>query len=346
MNRVYIARLTGSELTAEEVANALDWIGWQAWLPTDSKVFLKPNLTWPTHIPGVTTTPKAIEAIIAALSTRTRRITVGESDGGYHSFTAEESLAGHGVYELQKKYSIRVINLSKEFAEEVCETVLGSPVRIILPRLLLRETDVFITIPVPKVHVMTGVSLAFKNQWGCNPSTMRLRDHPEFERKIIAINRRLAPRVIMDGTFFLDGAGPLSGNAIRKNVFLAANSVGAADTACCEVMGIRPDEIRHLHFARRTGMLPSSKTDLLFNQPLDSFCGNKFSTHRSLIDWISLLGFRTRFFGWLFWDSPLAKVFRSILYTVRRQPFVGKLLYGKAGPPPELGGVDRTRPNV
>jgi len=73
------------------------------------------------------------------------------------------------------------------------------------PVLLLREVDVFITLPVAKVHAMTGVSLGFKNQWGCQPTTMRLRNHPQFAHKILLINRLVRPRLaLFDGTWFLD----------------------------------------------------------------------------------------------------------------------------------------------
>jgi uncharacterized protein (DUF362 family) len=343
MNRVYIARLAGTEMTAADVAAALEWLGWEEWLPLQARIFIKPNLTWPTHIPGVTTTPRALEAVVAALSARTSRISVGESDGGYHSFRAEEAFEGHGVYALAKKYSIRVVNLSRERTEEIRDTVGGRPVNIILPCVLTQETDVFITLPVPKVHVMTGVSLAFKNQWGCNPSTMRLQEHPRFDQKIIAINRRLNPRVIMDGTYFLNGAGPLSGDAIRKNVIIAGTSAGAADIVCCEVMGIRPNTVRHLQLAGREGMLPESAKDLRLNQPPESFRDVMFYSRRAVLDWVSLLGFRSAFFGWLFWSSPFAKIFRSVLYTVRRQPLIGRLLYGKPGPPPDPASLSNRR---
>ncbi len=38
--------------------------------------------------------------------------------------------------------------------------------RVPRPRLLADETDLFISMPVPKVHVNTVLSGAIKNQWG------------------------------------------------------------------------------------------------------------------------------------------------------------------------------------
>jgi uncharacterized protein (DUF362 family) len=48
-------------------------------------------------------------------------------------------------------------------------------VRIALPKFLCESNIHTLTIPVPKVHCMTGISLSLKNQWGCLPDMMRLR---------------------------------------------------------------------------------------------------------------------------------------------------------------------------
>jgi len=44
---------------------------------------MKPNLTFSSHLPGIITSPRVIEAVIAALKERTSNITVSESNGGY-----------------------------------------------------------------------------------------------------------------------------------------------------------------------------------------------------------------------------------------------------------------------
>ena len=319
-----------------DVQAALEWLGGQDLVPPGARVFVKPNLTWPEHLPGVTTTPQAIEAVVSALRELTPHVTVGESDGGYHSYQAEEAFRGHGLYDLEKRYGARVVNLSRLPAERVRATVAGRQVQVTLPQLLLHETDVFVTLPVPKVHVMTGVSLAFKNQWGCLPSTLRLREHPEFGHKIVAINRLLKPRLaVLDGTYFLDGAGPLSGEAVEMNLLIAGDDVGGASAACCAVMGIEPGRIRHLRLARREGMFPSSLDELTLNTALEPFLGRRFVMKRALLDWLSLLGFRSWFFERLFWESAPAGPLHTLLYSVRRNPLVCRLLYGPAGSPPE-----------
>ena len=149
-----------------EIAAALKWIGWDTIIEPEARVFIKPNFTYPFYKPGVTTSPQVMEALISVLSTQTSNIIIGESDGGYHAWKAEEAFQGHNLYKIAGRYGAELVNLSKIEAEDTEVKVGSKTVRARLPSLLLREVDAFITVPVPKVHVMTRLSLAFKNQWG------------------------------------------------------------------------------------------------------------------------------------------------------------------------------------
>jgi uncharacterized protein (DUF362 family) len=336
MGRVFIAKVSKNGITQDDILQALDWLDWQSIIPTGARVFIKPNLTWPTHLPGVTTTPHAIEALVAVLKQRTDHITVGESEGGYHSYHAEEAFQGHALYDLKQRYGIQVVNLSALPAETAVATVSGREVQVTLPSLLLHEVDIFITMPVPKTHVMTGVSLAFKNQWGCLPSPMRLMEHPDFDRKIIAINRLLKPKLaILDGTYFLDGAGPMTGEVVPMGLLIASDDIGAASAATCATMRIPPFSIRHFRLARQENMFPDSLKEVELNVPLEPFNVRQFKMKRAFLDWVSLLGFRSHFFTRLFWISSTAGPLHEFLYAVRRIPFIERWLYGPAGSPPE-----------
>src|SRR5260221_5729307 len=127
-----------------------------------------------------------IEALVRALISRTRNISIVESNGGSSAWSAEEAFAGHRVPEICHRYGAQSVNLTVYPRENVETEIGGSPVTVELSRLLTRETDVFITMPVPKLHAMTGVSLGFKNQWGCLPDVKRLRHHADFARKVLA----------------------------------------------------------------------------------------------------------------------------------------------------------------
>ena len=134
--------------------------------PQDS-VAIKPNLTYPTYRPGVMTNPQAIEALLRYLKDFTSRITVCEADsGGYNPFSMNEVFRATGLHEMTRRYGVRLVNLSEVESRNLAVRAGFRTLQIPMPRLLLDETDLFITVPVPKVHMNTVISGAIKNQWG------------------------------------------------------------------------------------------------------------------------------------------------------------------------------------
>ena len=327
-----------------QLGEGLTWIGWESIINQGARVFIKPNLTWPTHIPGVTTTPEFIRAIVGILRTRTSNITVGESNGGYHSYLAEEAFRGHRVYEIAEEYGAQVVNLSRMPVENVQRMVAGRQVSVELPTLLLHETDVFVTLPVPKVHAMTRVSLAFKNQWGCQPNTMRLRNHALFDRKIIAINQLVKPRLALyDGTYFLDKNGPMHGEAVKMDLIVVANDIGAGDLVVCSLMQSDPARVKHYRIARQEGIFPASLDEVELRQPIERFKTRAFKLDRSIVNYIALAGFNSSWLTYLLYESALGDFLHQLLYTVRRNKFMGRLLHGELGPP-NVAGTSKPHP--
>jgi uncharacterized protein (DUF362 family) len=319
MDKVWISRI--GDALQRRMEHALEWLDWRVVIDRDTRVAIKPNLTYPIHKPGVTTSPALLEALIRILSARTRHITIVESDGGCGAWTAEEAFRGHGIFEICEHYGARAINLTNYLREQAETEIAGRRVRVELSKLLVRETDVFITVPVPKLHAMTGVSLGFKNQWGCLPDVKRLREHAEFARKVLAINKILKPRfAIFDGTWFLDRSGPLEGDPIRRDLLIASNDVGAGSLACCALMGIDPRRIAHLRLAMGAGMMPSTTADIVTNMPLAEFEGQRLELRRTVLQWLTLGVFHSRLATIALYDSLLAKPIHELLYSLRGRP--------------------------
>jgi uncharacterized protein (DUF362 family) len=262
-----------------------------------------------------------LETLVRALSTRTRHINVVESDGGCAAWHAEEAFLGHGIFDICARHGARAVNLTTYPREEAETEIAGRRVRVELSKLLTRETDVFITMPVPKLHMMTGVSLGFKNQWGCLPDVKRLRHHADFAHKVLAINKILKPRMaIFDGTWFLDRSGPLEGDPIRKDLLIASNDVGAGSLIGCELMGIAPRSIAHLRLAIAEKMMPAVMAEVLLNRAIEQFIGPVFRLRRSILQWLTLAVFHSRFATIALYDSPLASPLHELLYSLRGRP--------------------------
>ena len=319
MHKVWISRF--DESLEREIERVLRWLDWCAIIEPDARVAIKPNLTYPIHKPGVTTSPAFLDGLIRVLSGRTRNITVVESNGGCGAWTADEAFRGHGIPDMCRRYGVRAINLTNYPRENVKTEIAGREVRVELSKLLTRETEVFITLPVPKLHAMTGVSLGFKNQWGCLPDVKRLREHADFARRVLAINKILKPRLaIFDGTWFLDRNGPLEGDPIRRDLLIASNHVGAGSLICCNLMGIDPRSISHLRLAIAEAMVPRTVAEVETNTPIERFDAPRLKLRRSPLQWLTLGVFHSRFATSLLYDSPLAKPVHELLYSLRGRP--------------------------
>jgi len=235
-------------------------------LPRGRRVAVKPNLTFPTHRPGVTTSPDVLRAVVARLVERSNQVFVVESDGGYGAWDCERALRGHGVHEICAALGATVVNLSAAPRTSLAVRGRKGVLTIPFPRMLLDSIDAFVSLPVPKVHCMTGVSLAMKNQWGLIPDPMRLEHHHVFDEVVLEVNRRLpSATAIVDGTFFLDENGPMEGRPLRKDLLIAADSIGECDRYLCALMGVDPMRVPHLRHAIAAGFVPARLDEVRFD---------------------------------------------------------------------------------
>jgi uncharacterized protein (DUF362 family) len=175
-------------------------------LRSSDRIAIKPNLTFPFYRRGVMTNPEGVEALVIYLKEFTDRVTICESDsGGYNRFSMDEVFATTGLKEMAARYGVRILNLTNVKSRPIQFRAGWHRLSVPLPAILLDETDLFITMPVPKVHANTGISVSLKNQWGVIPEpTMRLRLHPYFNEVIYRINKALPKSIsIVDGKYGL-----------------------------------------------------------------------------------------------------------------------------------------------
>ena len=232
-------------------------------VPRGCRVAVKPNLTFPTHRPGVTTSPEVLRAVVARLVENSNQVFVVESDGGYGAWDCERALRGHGVHEMCAALGATAVNLTAAPRTSLAVRRGGRILDIPFPRMLLDSIDAFVSLPVPKVHCMTGVSLAMKNQWGLIPDPLRLEHHHAFDEAVLEINRRLpSATAVVDGTWFLDENGPMEGRPLRKDLLITAGSIGECDRYLCALMGVDPLTVSHLRHAIAAGFVPARLEDV------------------------------------------------------------------------------------
>jgi len=303
------------------VRSALGQAGVLERVTSTTRVALKPNLTYPFYKTGVTTSPAVIRETVKVLRERTTRIAIVETDGGYGAWQAEEAFAGHGLYDLKAEFGVEIVNLCDERSELISFRSGGREHRLPLPTRLLHETDLLLSLPVPKIHCMTGLTLSYKNQWGCIPDTMRLRRHYLFDDAIVAINQALRPAVLADGTYFLDRNGPMEGQPVRMDLIIAATDAGAFDRYVSELMGFPWQRVGHLRRAVALKDMPARLEEIAYNVSPRDACTHTFQLDRTLRNWIALSGFRSRVLTWFGYESWFGRVvLHAILYAVAGKP--------------------------
>jgi len=284
-------------------------------------VFIKPNLTYLKFKKGVTTRVEYIENLVAALRqiNNSTKIYIGEGEGGYNSFSMTEAMLSMGFYELEKRFqNLKVINISKIPTRIIELKVDGKPYPINLPKLFFDEIDFSISCPVPKVHCMTKVSLSFKNQWGCLPDTMRLKNHYVFNKIIGQICNHLKFKyAFLDGKYGLNKNGPMVGKPFEINWFVASNSLGAFDMVVSEMMGFNWREIGHLREADNLSFIPGRKEIKIVGdlEPLK----RNFSLKRNFWNYPALLAFNSKKLTHFFYFSKYAKFLHDVMYLFRKR---------------------------
>jgi uncharacterized protein (DUF362 family) len=188
-----------------------------------------------------------------------------------------------------------------------------------LPDLFFEGIDFSISCPVPKVHCMTGLSLALKNQWGCLPDLMRLRYHHVFNELIGPINKMLNFKyAFLDGKYGLDLNGPIEGKPVETDWYAASNSLGAFDLTVSGLMGIDWRKIGHLKASEKYGLIPkpeeiSIRGDVRQHQ-------RKFKLKRNVWNYPALLAFQSRSLTNFVYLSRYSKLIHDLMYLIRRRP--------------------------
>lgn len=142
-----------------------------AHLPSNARVFIKPNIVfWTKTVPfpkwGVITTTRVIEDMIILLKERgVDDITIGEGTVTMNpkdTATPAHAFGALGYDKLKQRYGIKYINI---FERPFKQVDLGDGVEIGFNRDAL-ESDYVVDLPVLKAHNQTLVSLGIKNLKG------------------------------------------------------------------------------------------------------------------------------------------------------------------------------------
>ncbi len=316
--RAAIKRTTDDNLR-EKIRDCLEWVDWKNSIFPDSRIYIKPNLTFPEYRPGVTTSPRFIVALLDVLKERTPHLTVIEADGGNNSYPAEKAFETHNLYEICGDRNVRLINITNE--EKIYIEVPGDGKRyppIPLSKEIAENADMTISAPVPKMHFVTRFTGAVKNHWGCVADSMRLRNHFFFRHAINKIIEVYKSRIaVIDGEYFLDINGPVFGEPVKMDLVMAADSPYTADIALMDLMDVDPARICYIRQAWKLNRGPRTPVQIEFNTNPAQFKTHNFKYRRDPFDYLALLGFHSKLITYLVYLSPFREWMHRIVRFMR-----------------------------
>jgi len=312
---VYVYNFEKNGGVGETVKLLMDKLGWEELITKDCPVYIKLNLSSASKktIPFANTDPEVLEALLKLITSRTKRVYLIESDlargdkfsGLYGGGRAEDMFKINGADKIAKKFGVKLMNLSKQ------EQIYGTDPLwedFGLPKCLLEEDKVFITLPLIKTHALTTFTGALKNQWGCVPRWDRILLHKHLDKLIVQINKMIKPDlVIMGGHHGMGGRGPTNGRPVDFPVLIGSRKTASADAVAMALIGLNPKSARHVKLSDSTGL---GSTDLKKIKIVGEFEENKTKFEPATLDWALRLTndlSRYRFFVYRFLQNQ--KVF-------------------------------------
>ncbi len=235
----------------------------------NKRVFVKPNMlriARPEEC--IITDPRLVEAVVENLLNNSALVTVG--DNPIPQMVNEIEVAKHcdfvnaarGRFKNIGRYMKR-IKLRHNSVKEIYAS------RDIL------DTELLISLPKLKIHELTILSVAIKNQFGIIPGGLKPKLHfqcptlDDFCRLLIDIyNIRKPDLIIVDGLNIRDARRTL----YRFNKLIAGNDAFAVDYVCALIAGIIPETTPLIRIAIKERLFDPDRVDIIGTfTPLNGF---------------------------------------------------------------------------
>ncbi len=232
-------------LLTEKVSKGIEALGGWGYLGLrpGMKVLLKPNMlgAHPDEA-AVTTHTALLRAVIRMVKAQYCEVWVGDSAGGaiMGHLNTERALNATGYNRMGQEEGATVLNFDK-FGPSIIRTASGEDMPIARPAL---EADYIINMPKLKTHMLTGMTAALKNYFGCVPGLKKAEYHRYFptaeKMGTVLADIHEAVRndlVIMDAVTAMHKAGPTDGEKYEAKKLLIGTDWLAVDAVAIRMTG-------------------------------------------------------------------------------------------------------------
>jgi len=250
------------------------------------KILLKVNnLAGSSPDESVTTHPSILEAMIRILDKKGVTMTYGDSPGFEKPINA---LKKSGYLEVGEKYKIKPADFdtgkSVDFKDgKVCK-------KFNIANACL-ESDGMISLSKMKTHMLTRITGAVKNQFGCVYGLSKASYHlkipnpTKFSEMLIDLNLLLKPRLyIMDGISAMEGNGPRGGTPVKMNCLIISTDPIAVDATFARMIDLNPMFVPTIKLGKSRGLGTYLKEEIeLVGDPISNFIKKDFNVIRKPI---------------------------------------------------------------
>ncbi|MEN8255577.1 MAG: DUF362 domain-containing protein [Verrucomicrobiota bacterium] len=225
-------------------------------------ILLKPNVGRMAEFgTGVNTNPQVVAAAIDAFRAADATVAIGESP--ITGVKTMEAFELSGMADMARGKNCPLIDMDERQPVKV-PVPGGKAIDSLKVCADVFDFDFVVSIPVMKIHMHTGATLAVKNMKGClwRRSKVDLHMLPQLEGTAdksldIAIGDMasvLRPHFsIIDGSVCMEGLGPGAGTPKKLDVVLAGGDAFATDAVACRLMGRDASGIPHLRIGAANG---------------------------------------------------------------------------------------------
>jgi len=245
-----VALVKGSD-PFETTSRALKLVRGDVVIQPDERVLIKPNCVRPVAPEtGVTTDGRVVDAVIGfLLEAGIQDIVIAE--GGNPG--TDKAFRLTGLEEVAERRDVPLVNLNEDEWEEVPIPGAAALEKVRIARTVL-ESDRIINVPKLKIHHMAQITLSMKNLMGVIVDNRGRVMHERLDEKIVDLASLFRPALnVVDGIVGAE-LDEVVGEPVRSNVVIAGVNMVSVDAVGSAVMGLDPNNIRHVQMAAERGL--------------------------------------------------------------------------------------------
>lgn len=210
------------------------------------------------------TRPEFLEGMFLALRDRDggmSELALGERCG--ITIPTRTSFEGAEYYPMLKRVGAKAYHFEEEPQVEIPLSHEGRLRDYLFTPEPVARADFFVNCPKFKSHPWTTVTFAMKNYIGIQDDRHRLIDHDHrLNEKIADLQHIIQPQFIAIDAITAGAGRMLTPIPFDMGLIVMGNNSVAFDSVCARIIGLEPESIEHIRFAREHGFGPTELADI------------------------------------------------------------------------------------